>query len=112
MVHLLLHAAVPLAVALAFYPPRWRSAALVLLATMVVDVDHLLADPIYAPERCSIGFHPLHTTPAIVASVVLFALPLMTRRRYAKAGEALRIAHLAGLGLLIHMLLDAIDCVA
>jgi hypothetical protein len=34
--------------------------------TIIVDLDHLLADPIYDPNRCSIGFHPLHSYPAIV----------------------------------------------
>ena len=66
-----------------------------MLAAMVVDVDHLLATPIYLPGRCSIGFHPLHTTPAIMAYVLL-------------AGwSATRVI---GVGLLIHMALDYLDC--
>lgn len=67
-----------------------------MLATMLVDLDHLLARPIYDPERCSIGFHPLHTAPAIVGYALL-AFPRTTR--------------LVGLGLIIHMALDALDCV-
>ena len=63
---------------------------------MLVDLDHLLADPIYDPNRCSIGFHPLHTYPAIAAYVVLL-VPRVTR--------------LFALGLIIHMALDALDCV-
>ena len=66
-----------------------------MIATMVVDFDHLLATPIYDPDRCSIGFHPLHTAPAI-AIYVLLTLPKPTR--------------LIGLGLLIHMALDWSDC--
>ena len=31
-----------------------------MIATMLVDIDHLLATPIYDPLRCSIGYHPLH----------------------------------------------------
>lgn len=62
---------------------------------MIVDVDHLLATPIYAPNRCSIGFHPLHTIPAILLYVLLLA-PRATR--------------IAAIGLLIHMALDAVDC--
>ena len=113
MIHLALHAAVPVLVALAFYRPRWRRASLVLLATMLVDVDHLLADPVYDPERCSIGFHPLHTAPAIVAWAALFALPLLLGRgRPSRApGGWADTLHLVGLGLLIHMALDAADCV-
>lgn len=64
-------------------------------ATMLVDLDHLLADPIYDPNRCGIGFHPLHTYPAIVAYVLLL-IPGATR--------------LPALGLVIHMALDASDC--
>ena len=35
-------------------------------ATMLVDLDHLLATPLYNPDRCSLGFHPLHTTLPII----------------------------------------------
>jgi Family of unknown function (DUF6122) len=95
VVHLLLHFAVPVGIALLFFRSRWRMAALVMSATMLVDLDHLLADPLYDPNRCSIGFHPLHTWPAVVIYLIL-ALPARTR--------------LIGVGLLIHMALDALDC--
>jgi len=62
---------------------------------MVVDLDHLLASPIYDPNRCSIGFHPLHQ-PELVLLYLLLCIPAKTR--------------LIGLGLCIHMLLDAVDC--
>ena len=108
-----MHFVVPALVALAFYRPRWRSALLLMLATMVVDADHLLADPVYDPERCSIGFHPLHGAAAIVLYAFMFALPIVLRRTATErtASEPLRAVHLLGLGLLIHMALDAIDCV-
>ena len=96
MLHLVLHALVPSPVAVLFFRDRWKTAWLVMLATMLVDLDHLLANPIYDPARCSIGFHPLHTAPAIALYAVL-ALPQKTR--------------LIGLGLLIHMGLDGLDCV-
>lgn len=99
MLHLILHVVVPVLVAAVFYRDGWRRAALLMLATMIVDADHLLANPIYDPDRCSIGFHPLHTWPAIIVYVLLFALPRLPRA-----------VHLIGLGLLIHMALDAIDC--
>ena len=67
-----------------------------MLATMLVDLDHLLADPIYDPSRCSIGFHPLHSFPAITAYLVLL-IP--------------RVSRLPALGLIIHMALDALDCI-
>jgi hypothetical protein len=112
MLHIALHFIIPLLVALACYRPRWRSAYLVMIATMLVDLDHLLADPVYDPARCSIGFHPLHTIPAIALYGILFALPLVWRPGILLKGwrRTLRVLHLAGLGLLIHMLLDWIDC--
>ena len=95
VLHLALHALVPLAVALVFFRPHWRRAWLWMLAGWLIDVDHLLADPIYVPDRCSIGFHPLHRAPA-VAAYVLMLLPRRTR--------------LLAIGLLIHIGLDAADC--
>ncbi len=112
MLHIALHLFVPLLVALAFYRPPWRSAVLILVGTMVVDADHLLATPIYAPERCSIGFHPLHTLPVIAVYLVLFAVPLLTKLRAGAhpLARTPRALHLTGLGLLIHMALDWGDC--
>lgn len=112
MLHLILHGVVPLAVALAFYRPRWARAALVLVATMVVDVDHLLASPIYDPERCSIGFHPLHRAPAILAYVLAFAFAWGAARHATapRLRAAASLAELAALGLLLHMALDGVDC--
>jgi hypothetical protein len=66
-----------------------------MVSTMVVDLDHLLVTPVFDPNRCSIGFHPLHTWPAIAVYLVLTLFP-KTR--------------LVGLGLMIHMVLDGIDC--
>jgi hypothetical protein len=94
-VHGVLHFIVPGVLARLAYPDRWRTAWLVMAATIVVDVDHLLADPMYDPDRCSIGYHPLHTPAAIVVYAVL-ALVRRTR--------------LIGVGLLVHMVLDAADC--
>ena len=96
IIHLLLHAAVPALVAWLFFRDRFGKAWLLMLLGWVIDLDHLLADPIYAPNRCSIGFHPLHTAPAIVAYGAL-TLPKRTR--------------LFAIGLLIHVTLDAVDCV-
>lgn len=66
-----------------------------MIATMLVDLDHLLADPIYDPGRCSIGFHPLHQFIPIAVYGLLSFFP---KTRW------------VGLGLVIHMALDAIDC--
>lgn len=112
MIHIALHFIIPLLVALAFFHSRWRNATLIMIATMIVDADHLLANPIYDPTRCSIGFHPLHTIPAIVIYALLFILPLVVGRK--ADGQSWHpfayVLHLVGFGLLIHMALDWIDC--
>ncbi len=64
--------------------------------TMVIDLDHLLADPVYDPERCGIGFHPLHSYPAILIYLAMTAIPKV---------------RLVACGLVIHMVLDGIDCI-
>jgi len=112
MINIVLHFIVPLVVALIFFHSRWRNATVIMIATMLVDADHLLADPIYDSTRCSIGFHPLHTITAIVIYAILFVLPLVVGRK-ADGQEwhpTARVLHLVGLGLLIHMALDWIDC--
>jgi hypothetical protein len=96
IVHMLLHFAVPAAVAGIAWRDRFWQTWLLLVATMLVDVDHLLANPLYDPTRCSIGFHPLHQSPAIAIYVLAAAWP-KTR--------------VIGIGLLIHMFLDGVDCV-
>ncbi|WP_138429058.1 DUF6122 family protein [Fodinibius saliphilus] len=112
MIHIALHFIVPLLVAFIFYAERWYSAALIMIITMLVDADHLLADPIYDPARCSIGYHPLHTIPAIIIYAILFVVPLIALRHSDSNlfPPTARILHLIGLGLLIHMALDGIDC--
>lgn len=67
-----------------------------MMATMAVDLDHLLANPIYDPNRCSIGFHPLHSYIAIGIYGVLLIFPRL---------------RIIATGLLIHMALDYVDCI-
>ena len=67
-----------------------------MVASVVVDLDHLLADPIYDPQRCGVGFHPLHTYPAIAIYAVLTLIP-STR--------------IVAVELIIHMALDGFDCI-
>jgi len=95
MIHLILHFTLPLIVALVFFGDKVKIAYLILIATMLVDLDHLLASPVFDPGRCSIGFHPLHRLPAIF---IFAGLTLIPRLR------------LIGVGLIIHMLLDSFDC--
>ena len=95
MLHISLHLVVPLAVVGLFFKKDWKIAYFIMLSTMLVDLDHLLANPIYDPNRCSIGFHPLHQ-PWFIA--FYFILSFYQKTRF------------IGVGLVIHMVLDAIDC--
>jgi len=94
-IHLILHFIIPGIVARWAFAERWKNAWLIMVLTMVVDFDHFLAIPIYDPNRCGIGFHPLHSYLAIIVYLGLTAISK---------------ARTAGLGLLIHMALDGLDC--
>ncbi|MGB0649911.1 MAG: DUF6122 family protein [Rhodothermales bacterium] len=116
MIHILLHVAVPLGLAVTLYRKRWRHAFVVLIATMVIDIDHLLANPIYDPDRCSIGFHPGHTMPVILlyGAVFVWSVWKLAGRSATegdKASRSVNLLHLISLGLLIHMMLDGLDCI-
>ena len=89
------HFLVPGLIAWVFFRSQWKKAWLIMLATMLVDLDHLLADPIFSPNRCSIGFHPLHSEWAIALYLILFFFPK---------------SRILALGLLYHMLTDYQDC--
>lgn len=89
------HVLLPLFVALIWYKSQWKYAFLVMLAGILIDLDHLLATPIFNPGRCSIGFHPLHSYYAI-AFYVFLLFPKKSR--------------LVALGLVIHIIADLVDC--
>ena len=63
--------------------------------TFAVDFDHLLAEPVFDPNRCSLGFHPLHSWPAIGIYLVSLFSPHL---------------RIIAIGLLIHLVLDGTDC--
>ena len=67
-----------------------------MISTMIVDIDHLLATPIYQADRCSINFHPLHSYFAIAIYIVMSFLK--------------RPLNLIGIGLVLHMFADYCDC--
>lgn len=95
-IHYFLHFGFPFFIAYGFFRKDWKKVYLILLATMLVDLDHLLADPIFMANRCSIEFHPLHTYYAMVAYTAL----LFFRKPF----------NIIGIGLLFHMFTDLIDC--
>ena len=95
IIHYTLHLLVPGLIAFIFFRKEWKKAWLIMLATMLIDVDHLLATPIFDPNRCSIGFHPLHTYWATAIYAVLFFF---------------KKTRIIAVGLLFHMLTDYLDC--
>ena len=93
--HYFFHFIFPGIIAWLFYRNQWKKVYLLFLATMLVDLDHLFADPIFSPNRNSIGFHYLHTYPAIALYVVFLFFKGNLR--------------IIGIGLLLHMLTDFLD---
>ena len=95
MLHIALHFIAPLLIAFLFFKENLKLSYLIMIATMLVDLDHLLASPIYDANRCSIGFHPLHQYWLIG---IYLAMSFFSKTR------------LIGVGLTTHMILDAFDC--
>lgn len=90
-----MHLGFPLIIALWFFRKNWLQVFGVLLLTMLVDVDHLWANPIFDPDRCSIGFHFFHSYFAIGCyAIALFFKPI----------------RVIAIGLLLHMVTDGVDC--
>ena len=94
--HYFLHFIFPFFVARLFFKENWRTAYLLLLSTMLVDLDHLWAVPIFDPNRGSIGFHILHTYP-MVFLYLLGAIFLKGNYR------------IIAIGLVLHMVTDFQD---
>ena len=95
ILHYFLHLIAPALIAFIFFRSDWKRVYLVFLASMFVDLDHLLANPIFDPNRCSINFHPLHHYIA----VLIYAIGVIFKK-----------SRVLALALLFHMLTDAIDC--
>ena len=97
LLHAFLHVGMPFVFGRLFWKDRWVAAGLIMLATMVIDLDHLLAVPVFDPSRCSLGVHPLHTVWAGAAYAALLTAPPWQIRA-------------VGLGCLWHLATDAVDC--
>ena len=95
LLHYGIHFGLPLVIALIFFKTHWKMAYLIMLIGLFIDIDHIWADPIFDPNRCGIGFHPLHSYWAIALYI---ALTLFKKTR------------LIGIGLMIHIVADATDC--
>ena len=75
IVHYGLHIIAPVFLALFFKEDHRVKAYLIMLATMLVDLDHLFADPVFDSNRMSVGFHPLHSYFAISIYIIMCLLP-------------------------------------
>tara|TARA_R110001632_G_scaffold59676_1_gene144974 strand:- start:1378 stop:1764 length:387 start_codon:yes stop_codon:yes gene_type:complete len=95
-IHYFLHFGFPFIIAFIFFRKDWKKVSFILIATMLVDLDHLVANPLFQANRCSINFHILHSYYAMAVYVVLVFL----RKPF----------NIIGIGLLFHMLTDFIDC--
>ena len=97
LVHYGLHFVFPAVLALVFFSSMWQVAYLIMVATMLIDLDHLLAKPIFDPLRCSVGYHPLHSFYAIPVYALLLLLLLPATQ-------------IVAVGLLLHLFTDTVDC--
>ncbi|MGF1558458.1 MAG: DUF6122 family protein [Flavobacteriaceae bacterium] len=95
LLHYGIHFLLPIAIGLVFFKDNRTRAIIILLSAIVIDIDHVLASPIFDPDRCSIDFHPLHSYWAITVYVSLL---FFSKTR------------IFGVALLIHMLADIVDC--
>ena len=95
IVHYGFHFLLPIVISLCFYKKNWIQVYFIFIGTMLVDVDHLLANPIFDTNRCSINFHPLHSYYAIGVYTIML-IPKKTR--------------ILGIALLLHMFTDYLDC--
>ena len=74
---------------------NWKFASILLISSNLIDIDHLLATPIYDSTRCSINFHPLHSW---------YMFPLYFIGLFFKKYAFLFV------GIIMHLLLDYLDC--
>lgn len=95
LLHYGLHFLFPGLLAWVFYRQRWLKVWGVLVLTMLVDLDHLLSTPVFMENRCSVGFHLLHSYPAIVVYACCLLVPRL---------------RIVAIGLLLHMATDYQDC--
>ena len=95
IIHYSFHFIVPAIIAFVFFKENWKKVYLIFIATMLIDLDHLIATPIFDPGRCSINFHPLHTYYAIIVYIGCIAF---------------KKTRVLGIGLLLHIVADTIDC--
>ena len=70
---------------------------MIMLSTIIIDLNHLVASPVFDANRCSIGFHPLHTIWACLFYCLIFIVPDWKWRIFS-------------VGCLWHLITDFINC--
>lgn len=97
ILHYSSHFVIPFVFSRIIWKKNWLAAGFIMISTMLIDLDHILATPIFDPSRCSIGFHPLHTYWAAGVYSLLLFIPSWKVRAI-------------GLGCLWHLCTDFNDC--
>ncbi|MBD2841948.1 hypothetical protein IB285_06695 [Erythrobacter sp. KMU-140] len=92
------HWLAPFAIGWLLWRDNWLRTGAMIAAANLIDLDHFLADPIFNPDRCSIGFHLLHGWEAALVYAVMLAMPHWSIRAF-------------GLGAIWHLAVDYGDCV-
>ena len=91
------HWIAPFLIAAITWREQWLKAGLVIASANLIDLDHLLADPIFDPDRCSVGFHLLHGWEAAIVYLLMIGVP----RSWIRALD---------IGALWHLAIDYADC--
>jgi hypothetical protein len=94
-VHYGFHFLLPLLISFLCFKKNWKTIYLIFLCSMLVDLDHLVANPIFQKNRCIINFHPLHSYIAIG----MYFMGLFFKK-----------TRIIAFALLLHILTDFIDC--
>ena len=97
IIHYSSHFILPFLISYLFFKEDWILLGIIMVATILIDLDHLLAKPIFDPNRCSIGFHPLHTKWALMIYLLMLLMPSNIWRAIA-------------LGCILHLIVDMFDC--
>ncbi|QCW99608.1 hypothetical protein FGM00_05635 [Aggregatimonas sangjinii] len=95
LIHYGIHFIVPVLIGVLFFKQNRVKVILILWAGILIDIDHLWANPIFDSNRCSIDYHPLHSYWAIAVYLSLLSL---------------RKTRVLGIALVLHIIADVTDC--
>lgn len=97
-IHYFLHLVFPYFLAKTIDNKNYLKVYFALLSSMLIDLDHLFADPIFDPNRCSIDFHFLHQ----IEFFSIYLIGFFISKKYIK---------FFFLGLIMHLIIDKLDCI-